>query len=334
MNTHEACSLLGVQIGASDADVKAAFKRKAIEYHPDRNKAANAEDKFKEINAAFQFLEKYGTSQPSFNDIKSPFYSPADDFAEEIKRQMDDLFNKRVTNQPSLIEINVEIPFELAVSGGKQDIKYVRLVKCQVCKNGKIKVTCQKCNGTGKRRYGAGSVVKPVNDRDINGTNRELPCNGCVGSGMAQGGVCKICKGTSSVMFSETIQISIRPGSNTGTRQILRGMGNYRVIEVFDGLIKNTKEIIDDLVVIITVKPSINGLTLVGDDVISTVELNLLEALQGTKKKLHTVRGEKILEFKPKIKNGDKIRVSGFGVSPNGAHIFIISVKLLLQILL
>jgi len=50
MNTHEACALLGVPIGASDVDVKAAFKKKAIEYHPDRNKSPDAETKFKEIN--------------------------------------------------------------------------------------------------------------------------------------------------------------------------------------------------------------------------------------------------------------------------------------------
>jgi molecular chaperone DnaJ len=308
MNTHDACALLGLPIGASGTDVKAAFKKKAIEYHPDRNKSPDAEDKFKKINEAFQLLEKFGTSPPAFNDLKSPFYNTADHLAEELRRQMDEVFNKKFTNIPGPpIAVKADIPFEMSIVGGRKDISYSRLVKCFDCNNANIKTTCIKCNGTGKRKYGSGAI-QPAD-------NRELPCNGCKGTGYSTSGVCQSCNGTFKKRIKEDISIPIPAGIENGTILTLNGRGNYR-----------TKDLYDSLVVMINVLPNENGLILDGSDVISTVELSLLEALQGTKKNLRTIRGDKVLEFKPKIRNGDRVRVSGFGVPPNGAHVFVINV--------
>ena len=309
MNTHEACALLGVPIGASEFDVKTAFKKKAIEYHPDRNKSPDAEEKFKKINEAFQLLEKFGTNPPAFNDLKSPFYSTADHLAEELRRQMDEVFYRQVSNIPGPpIAIEVEIPFEMSIVGGRKDVSYSRLVKCFDCNNVNIKTVCIKCNGTGKRKYGSG-VIQAAD-------NRELPCNACKGTGHITSGVCQSCKGTLKKRVTETLSIYIPPGTESGTTLTFNGRGNYR-----------TKEFYDGVAVMINVQPNENGLILDGNDVISTVELSLLEALQGTKKNLRTIKGDKILEFKPKIKNGDRIRVLGFGVPPNGSHIFIVSIS-------
>ena len=308
MNTHDACALLGVPIGASALDVKTAFKKKAIEYHPDRNKSSDAEDKFKMINEAFQLLDKYGTNPPAFNDLKSPFYNSADHLAEEIKRQMDELFNKKVANAPGPpIAVKIDVPFEMSIVGGRKDISYSHFVKCFDCNNSNIKTTCIKCNGTGKRKYGSGTI-QPAD-------NRELPCTSCKGTGRSAPGVCQSCNGTSKRRITEELSVPIPPGIKSGTILTFDGRGNYRAKDIYDGL-----------VVMVNVQPNENGLILDGDDVISTVELSLLEALQGAKKSLRTIRGDKILEFKPKIKNGDRIRVSGFGVPPNGAHVFVISV--------
>jgi len=309
MNVHEACNLLGIPIGASDIDVKTAFKKKAIEYHPDRNHSPGAEAKFKEINAAFQFLEQHGTNPPAFHDIKSPFYSSADDLAEELRRQMNEVFNQTHRATPSMpLIINVEIPFETAISGGVKEIRYTRTVRCEACKDGKSKGVCPKCNGSGKRKYGSGAV-QAANDR-------ELPCNGCVGSGVAGMGICKICQGTSKKKQLETIPITIKPGTMNGAKISLKGLGNYLIRDMYG-----------DLVVNINVNANVDGLTLSGEDVISVVELSLLEALKGTKKSLRTIKGEKVLEFKPKIRNGDRVRVSGFGVPPNGSHIFVVNIS-------
>jgi molecular chaperone DnaJ len=310
MNTHDACALLGVPIGASELDVKMAFKKKAIEFHPDRNKAPDAEDKFKKINEAFQLLEKFGTNPPAFNDVKSPFYNTADHLAEELRRQMDEVFNRKVSNIPGPpIAIKVDVSFEMSIIGGRKEVSYSRFVKCFDCSNVNIKSVCVKCNGTGKRKYGNGAVQAA--------DNRELPCNGCKGTGYStSNGVCQSCKGTLRKRITEEISVPIPPGIENGTVLTFNGKGNYR-----------TKDIYDGLAVLINVQPNKNGLTLDESDVISTVELSLLEAIQGTKKSIHTIKGNKVLEFKPKIKNGDRIRVSGFGVPPSGAHIVVISVN-------
>jgi molecular chaperone DnaJ len=308
MNVSEACGILGVPVGSSLESIKVAFKQMAVKYHPDRNKEDGAEDKFKEINSAFQLLEKHGTNPPRFDDIKSPFYSTSDHLAEELQRQMDQMFknNFEVRYSGPPIAVNVGIPFDEAVLGCRREVKYNRTVKCLVCKEGKIKAPCGRCNGTGKRKYGSGS---------FSAGDRELPCNGCVGTGFVVSGSCRECGGSFKRRIEDTIYISVPPGIESGTMLTQKGKGNYRA-----------KDIYDDLIVMITVLPSTNGLTMSGNDVISTVELSLLEALRGTKKSLRTVKGEKVLEFKPKIKNGDRIRVSGFGAPPNGAHIFMLNV--------
>lgn len=309
MNVHEACNILGIPIGASESDVKAAFKKKAIEYHPDKNHSPGAEDKFKEINSAVQFLEKHGTVSPAFNDVKSPFYSVENDLAEELRRKMDEFFKPiNHVNIGMPLVVGIEIPFEEAISGAAKEIKYTRIVKCDVCKDGRSKGVCLKCNGTGKRKYGSGSV-QAVDDR-------ELPCNVCVGSGVAKMGICNTCQGTSKKKRSEKFTITIKPGTMNGTRIQIQGFGNYFIRDMYG-----------DLIVEINVQANADGLTLSGEDVISVVELSLLEAFKGTKKSLRTIKGEKVLEFKPKIKNGDRVRVAGFGVPPNGAHVFIVNVN-------
>jgi molecular chaperone DnaJ len=199
--------------------------------------------------------------------------------------------------------INIEIPFEIAISGGFQEVQYTRSIKCESCKNGKNKTSCLKCNGSGKRKYG------------VQASDRELPCTHCTGTGFVLSGICNVCNGKSVKNTLAKINIKINPGTINGTKITLNGNGNNIIDNLYG-----------DLVVVINVKASSEGLTLSGSDVISVVELTLLEALKGTKKSLRTIKGDKVLEFKPKIKNGDKIRVSGFGVPPNGAHIFTVSV--------
>jgi molecular chaperone DnaJ len=309
MNIQEACCLLDIPTGA--ADVKAAFKKKAIQYHPDINKNSDADIKFKEINSAYQFLEKNGTNPPAFNDIKSPFYSTSEDLAEELRRRMDAVFTKSVGRVP--VTLVIDIPFEIAISGGVQEFKYSRIIKCDSCIQGKSKsgTKCQKCNGVGRRKYGTGAV-QALNDR-------ELLCNKCMGTGVISD-VCNNCQGTSKKKHLETVPITIRPGTMQGSKLKFKGLGNY----VTGNL---NQDFYDDLILSINVKDNVDGLIISGEDVISTVELSLLEALKGTKKSLRTIKGDKVLEFKPKIKNGDRVRVAGFGVPPNGAHVFVININ-------
>lgn len=315
MNTLDACNLLGVQSGASKEEVKKAFKKKAAELHPDRNKEPDAEQKFKEINEAYQLLDKYGTDYRP-GDVSSPNYDMSEHLAEELRRQMDEIFGGRAPGvnfryeraQPSQpIIVPVEIPFEMAVLGGKKDITYERTLQCtrSDCKRGSIeglnKKVCQKCGGHGYRKYG--------ND------DKQLPCNVCKATGYVSNKTqCPECIG-GVIKKVETLKVTIPPGVQTGLKLVIKGKGHY-----------NPGDFFDDVVVIIKVLPD-HDMQLDGNDVIGVVELTLLEALKGTRKKLRTVKGEKLLAFKPKTRHRDTVRVAGFGVPPDGSHVVIVNVN-------
>lgn len=308
MNTDEACTLLGVKAGASMDEVKKAFKKKAAEFHPDRNKEPDAEAKFKQVNEAYQLLEKHGTQPHNPFDVSSTFYSHEADLAAELRRQMNEMFgfrqSVRFASQP--IVIPVEVPFEMAVMGGKKEVTYEHAVKCDRCKFGKIstnKVLCSKCGGSGYRKYGKDDKDLPCSTCKATGyTSTEEKCPDCGASGVHQ----KV----------STMKVTIPPGVESGLRLVLRGKGNYR---------PDTKSY-DNVVAVLNVLPD-HDMQLSGNDVIGVVELTLLEALKGTKKQLRTVKGEKTLAFKPKTRHRDTVRVSGFGVPPHGAHVFVVNVK-------
>lgn len=315
MNTNEACNILEVPVGSSKDDVKKAFKKMAIKFHPDRNKNDGAEKKFKEVNEAFQFLEKYGTAT-STNPFKNN-YDHGDHLADELRRKMGETFfninfgggqnpfaNHFGKQVPPLI-VSVDIPFDISIIGCRKEISYERTIKCEFCNDGKIsknKTICQKCSGHGNRKYG--------ND------DRELPCTSCNRTGYILNTVnCTVCHGVGSKKSEASMKISVPPGVESGTRLSIKNMGNH-----ISG--KNYSNVS----VIISVIPD-TEMQLNGKDVISVVELSLLEALKGTKKKLRTIKGDKTLSFKPKTKHRDTIRVAGFGVPPHGAHSFLINVN-------
>lgn len=305
MNIQDACNLLGIEPGTSKEDAKKAFKKKAIEYHPDKNQSKDAEDKFKEINAAYQLIEKHGTTPQPFN-ISSEFYSHEEHFAEELRRRMNIHFNRPNFIKSEPIIISVDIPFDVSVLGGTKEIIYERVIKCDACTGGKVssnKVMCSKCNGKGHRKYGS--------------EDRELPCTTCGATGyITNNSICDKCKGSGTQKSVDTLKVTIPSGMESGVRLILNGKGNYNP----------SFNIYDNVIVVISVIPD-HDMQLSNGDVISVIELNLLEALQGTKKKVRTVKGEKTLVIKPKTRHRDTIRVAGFGVPPMGNHTIVINVS-------
>jgi molecular chaperone DnaJ len=90
---------------------------------------------------------------------------------------------------------------------------------------------------------------------------------------------------------------------------VIRGKGHWFKDKVYDDVVVQVKVVPDP------------DMRLEGVDVISSIELTLLEALVGCKKEVRTIKGNKTLTLKPKTRNGDNIRVNGFGVPNNGSHI-------------
>jgi molecular chaperone DnaJ len=307
MNIQDACNLLGIEPGASKEEAKKAFRKKASEYHPDKNSSEGAEQKFKDINSAYQLIEKHGTTPQPFN-VSSEFYDHSEHFAEELRRRMNFHVNfgrpSQLRSEP--IIVHADIPFDVSVLGGIKEIIYERTIKCEACTGGKVssnKVMCSKCGGHGHRKYGS--------------DDHELPCTTCGATGyITNNSICDKCKGSGTRKSVDTLKVTIPPGMESGVRLILNGKGNYNP----------SFNIYDNVIVVISVIPD-HDMQLSGGDVISVIELNLLEALQGTKRKVRTIKGEKTLVIKPKTRHRDTIRVAGFGVPPMGGHTIVINVS-------
>lgn len=262
MNTQEACDLLGISIGATPDEVKKAFKKKAIEFHPDKNKDPGAEEKFKKINEANQFLEKNGTT-PVQNPFNMPFNGSIN-----INDQINDFFSRvhfqnfqQNADPSNHIYVDLNVSFIESVLGIEKQVEYERKLECQICK-GKEDPNCQNCKG---KKY---------------------------------------------ITVKEVLRVTIVPGTKSVTKDV-RGKGHFNLGRLY---LKIRVEKDKDM-------------KLEGGDIVSVITLTLLEALQGVKKTIRTIKGEKVLTFGPKTKNGDIIRVNGFGVPPFGAHIIKVIVE-------
>jgi molecular chaperone DnaJ len=320
MNTLEACNLLGIATGASDDDVAKAFRKKAAELHPDVNKEPDAEAKFKQVNEAYQLLKKHGTTYNPAN-TRGPTYHPTDDFAEELRRQMDSVFfggfrrtNTKnpfadmnnpfanpFANRENDIELHCKIDFSESILGVKKQLTYEHKTQCPKCKGQKkIKnnaISCNKCDGKGYRKYGDGE--------------KNLPCTTCKGSGITFDlNDCSECAGKGYHFTTRLLTVNIPPGVETGLRLTFVNKGHLN----------------GDASVTISVTPD-PDMQRVENNVISTIEISLLEALKGTKRQVRTLKGEKTLKIQPGLRHRDSIQVSGYGVPPLGAHIFNVNVK-------
>ena len=192
---------LGVDRGANEEEIRRAFRRKAMEFHPDRNKTPGAEDKFKEINEAYQVLSdqekrtRYdrfghagvnGGGERGFDGF-DPFGGFGDIF--------DTFFGGggRTANQPRSgedISQRVNLTFEEAVFGCDKDIEINRVEPCHRCSGagnepGTAINTCRTCNGSGQVRraqrsvFGQFAVTTPCSSCNGNGRSIEAPCTNC-----------------------------------------------------------------------------------------------------------------------------------------------------------
>jgi molecular chaperone DnaJ len=318
MNTHEACSILGIEPGASEDEVTAAFRKKAAKLHPDVNKAENAEDEFKRLNEAQQFLKQHGTTakwypgSSHFNfrmDVDNPVENLGDFFQSFFGGGRGATFRYQ-SQQPTQRQLKglIQVEFGESVTGIEKPVSYERSVVCTDCGGiGSISQgtsqECSHCSGNGRRKYGA--------------ADKELPCRNCKGTGRVQDSVpCNKCIGTGRLRQIENITVSVPAGILAGAHILVAGKGDYLP----------RYKAYADAVFSVHVVPD-RELSREGNDVVSVIDIDLVDALKGCHKKVRTVRGEKTLKIHSGVRHKDTIRVSGFGVPPNGGHLFVVDVK-------
>jgi molecular chaperone DnaJ len=232
--------VLGIKRDASDQEMKQAYRRLAIKYHPDKNPDDHeAEEKFKEVAEAYQVLSQaelrakydryghagvgaasaagspfgggFGQGFPGFDDILSDLFGFGDAFGGRGR-------NRGGPRRGSDLRYDIEISLEEAAAGFKTKIRIPRLESCDVCKGtgaaeGSAPTRCPTCTGTGQVRYQQGffSVSRT--------------CSACRGAGKIIREPCRECRGAGRIERERSLDIKIPAGVDSGSRLRVTGEG-------------------------------------------------------------------------------------------------------------
>ena len=318
--------LLGVAESASTDEIKKAFRRLAKQYHPDRNpNNPQAAERFKEINEAhdvlsdpekrkkYDTLRRYGAFAGAGNaSSRGRRETPggggrgapdSGDFDMSDFGGLGDLFSSIFGRrgagreaEPEEVETSVTIPFRVAALGGSVPITLAMPEVCPTCggtgaAKGATVNTCPECNGRGTVSFGQGGFA----------VNR--PCPVCRGKGTVPSQRCPTCQGSGEVRIEKRITVEVPAGVEDGARLRLKNQGPKGQ---------------GDLIVVIHVAPD-RFFRREGLDVIGVVPINLAQALLGSRIKVKTLDGKRVvLRIPPGTQHGQKFRIAGHGIERNG----------------
>lgn len=256
--------ILGLSKGASDSEIKKAFRKMAMKYHPDKNPGdKKAEEKFKEINEAYAVLsdpekkDKYDKFGHAGVDPNAGFGGGAGGFGgfggfEDIFDMFGGAFSgfgggggrsrKNSPRKGSDLQKSITIDFTEAAFGTKKQISINKYVKCKTCggtgaEPGTSKKTCPKCGGTGE--------IKTAQRTPLGTFQSVSPCPDCGGTGEINESPCKDCGGTGKVRDNVTISINIPAGVDNDSVIPIKGQGEPGINGGPDG----------DLYIVINVRP-------------------------------------------------------------------------------
>lgn len=338
--------VLGLKKGASDAEIKKAFRKKAMEYHPDKNPGdKKAEENFKAVNEAYGILsdaqkkERYdrfghagvdpnagfgqggfggGAGGAGFGGFEDIF----DMFGGMFGGGGANAYNRQRRNGPAKgqdLQAPITIAFDEAVFGTKKDIKLNKYVVCDACKGsgaepGTSKVKCPNCGGTGE--------VHTTQKTPFGSFQSVSPCANCNGTGEINEHPCKKCGGAGKVKKSITISVNIPAGVDNDSVITLRGQGEPGRNGGPDG----------DLYVIISVKPH-KLFKRAGQDVQVEIPISFSQAALGDNIVVPGL-GEKLsYKVPPGTQHGTVFRLKGRGiVSTGGKRKGDLYVKVLLEV--
>lgn len=235
MSKRDFYEVLGVDRNASDRDIKKAFRRMAMKYHPDRNPDdQEAEDKFKEVNEAYEVLsdaqkkaayDQYGHAGVDPNAGGGGFNGGGFEggFGDIFGDVFGDMFGGGGGRRSSVqrgadLRYNMDLSLEEAVRGVEKTIKVPTLVNCETCngsgaKPGTQPKTCGTCGGVGQVRMQQGFF------------SVQQTCPTCRGEGRVISDPCNSCHGQGRVEKTKTLSVKIPPGVDTGDRIRLGGEG-------------------------------------------------------------------------------------------------------------
>jgi molecular chaperone DnaJ len=239
--------ILGVERNATKEDIKKAYRKLAVQYHPDKNPGnKESEAKFQELAEAYGTLSddqkksKYDTGGSFFQSAGfNPFGNyPQSDF-------WDDIFAKRSQNKKGQnLFVNVPLTIQEMYLGAKRTINSRKYKKCNSCEgngslDGKSFQTCYNCKGTGS--------TQSTRFQQFSQITTSSQCEQCHGVGKMILEVCEGCYGKGAIVFEEEIDIDIPVGTLPGMQISISGKGNEEPGATFPGdLLVNIKEVGDN----------------------------------------------------------------------------------------
>ncbi len=325
--------MLGVARDASEKQIKDAFRTLALKYHPDRNKEPGAEEKFKEIAAAYAVL-----SDPNKRrEYDAHGFAGVAGFSEEdLFRHVDfddvfgglnfdfgglgfggglfdRFFGRRRTGPPrgANVEVELRVPLTRVATGGEEKVRFVRPVTCEAChgsgaKTGTQPRRCEACEGTGRktaqsqRREREGEVIV----RSIS------PCPVCRGSGQIIDQPCPTCRGSGQTEREESLTVNVPVGVEEA--MALRVPGHGMPAEEKGG-------VPGDLFVIVRSAPD-PRFERAGADLWREEILAIPEAVLGTRRNVPTLHGQVEVTIPQGTQPDAVLRLAGKGLPEFGGR--------------
>ncbi|MBM7635929.1 molecular chaperone DnaJ [Streptococcus saliviloxodontae] len=317
MNNTEFYDRLGVSKDASQDDIKKAYRKMSKKYHPDINKEAGAEQKYKDVQEAYETLGDeqkrasydqfgpaganggFGGGAGGFGGFDGAGFGGFEDIFSSFFGGGGASRNPNAPRQGDDLQYRINLKFEEAIFGTEKEVSYNREASCNTCsgsgaKPGTSPVTCGRCHGAG--------VINVDRQTPLGVMRSQVTCDVCHGTGKEIKDPCTTCRGTGHENQSHKVSVKIPAGVETGQQIRLQGQGEAG----FNG------GPYGDLFVIINVAPS-DKFERNGSTIYYNMNISFVQAALGDTVEVPTVHGNVEMTIPAGTQTGKTFRLRGKG---------------------